>query len=327
MRLEKMPKIELHCHLDGSLRPETVKEILASKSEYLTIEAVEQLLIAPENCDSLDTYLKCFDLPIRLMQTADSLERIAYELVEDAYTEGVRYIEIRFAPQLHTNEGLAYADIIEAVIRGLRRAEGQYEVKGNFILSYMRNTDAEGIYKLIEAGRPYLGNGVVALDLCAGERDLFAPRFEKAMAYARTLGYHMTIHAGETGIVENISDAVNLLGAERIGHGVAMSTHPEVMALVKSHGVCVECCPTSNVQTKAIQAIEEHPILNYHELGLKVSVNTDNRTVSGTTMTGEFSKLAKAFDIPDELYRTIYEVSVEASFCDEATKRWLRGLV
>ncbi len=320
------PKIELHCHLDGSLRSKTVIELAAQAGITLTdhqILGMDSLLIAPEDCDSLDTYLKRFELPISIMQSAIALERIAYELMEDASKDGVNYIEIRFAPQLHIRKGLSLEAVINSVVAGIKRAESDFDMKGNVILSYLRNTEPDAFYAVIDAGLNKLNQGVVAVDLCGGERDLFSSRFSDVISYARRLGYEVTIHAGETGIVENIIEAIELLGAKRIGHGVAMMDHPEVIQKVIEKGVAIECCPTSNVQTKAIQSIKVHPIHLYKNLGVSVSINTDNRTVSNTTMTNELSRISEAFDWTDMDAYELYNMSVHASFASDDVKKWL----
>ena len=321
------PQIELHCHLDGSLRPETVLSLLDKPVTDENLKWAKSELIAPSTCDSLDTYLKRFMLPIRLMQSYDALKRIAFEVMEDAALENVKYLEIRYAPQLHVEEGLTYQAIIEAVIEGIRLAESKYEIKGNVILSYLRNTSVEGLFELVEAGKSYLNKGVVAVDLCGGERDAFSERFIAPIEHARSLGYRVTIHAGETGIGQNMVDAITLLGAERLGHGVAMASHKEAFDLVQSKGVTIECCPTSNLQTKAVGEYLEHPIQDFLNQGIKVTLNTDNRTVSNTTMTEESQHMVEAFGWSIETFKTIYLIGVEASFADDATKNWLRRFV
>lgn len=317
-------KIELHCHLDGSLRPETVQALLHSPQ---SLDALHEELIAPENCDSLDTYLKRFDLPIKALQTASALSRVTYELLEDAANEHVTYIEVRFAPHLHIQEGLSLFQVIQSVVDGLKRAEAHLAIKGNIILSYLRNTPVEGFYEMADAGKHFLGKGVVAVDLCGGERDLFSSRFVDAVAYAKSLGYAVTIHAGETGIEENIQEAILLLGATRIGHGVAMQHKQEILELVKSRGVTIECCPTSNVQTKAVSDMTMHPIDRYLKNDIRITVNTDNRTVSNTTMSNEMALLESHFLWGEDAARAVYKMAVDASFADDETKAWLMSFL
>lgn len=314
-----MPKIELHCHLDGSLRPETVLELIP-KSD---LQSIRSQMIVPDACDSLVTYLERFKLPVQLMQTKEVLSRVSYELMEDAYHDGVKYIEIRFAPELHTLKGLSEKEIIEAVLEGIRDGEKAFEIRGNLILSYLRHSAIEGLERLIEVGKDYLNQGVVAIDLCGAEEKGFCEPYRLIFHKARALGFRVTIHAGETGFHENIIEAIQWLGAERIGHGVAMMNHPETKRLVQEKNIGIECCPTSNLQTKAIKKINHHPINDFYKEGLKVSFNTDNRTVSNTTMTQEYQLIKNTFHWEDDYYQNIFKQSVEMSFADETTKKWL----
>lgn len=324
--MSKIPKIELHCHLDGSLRPETVYEWLKEDGEeqkYGDLEKLSQHLIAPVDCDSLDTYLKRFQLPVKMLQSAERLKRASYELMEDAFIDGVKYIEIRYAPELHTHKGMQYPEIIEAVIAGIRKAEKEFDMKGNVILSYLRMSSQEGLFELVDAGHPYLGKGVVAVDLCASEDIHFAARFSEACQYAKSLGYGITIHAGETGYNENIVEAIEILGASRIGHGVAMASHPETKQLVRDKKVCIECCPTSNLQTKAVADIYQHPVDDYYNEEICLTLNTDNRTVSDITLSREFDLIHNSFQWTETMDKKLLKNGIEASFANIETKQWL----
>lgn len=326
MNFQKFPKIDLHCHLDGSLRTQTVLDIII-KNKIKSIENLEDIkeqLTAPLNCGSLEEYLKSFNLPIAVMQTKEDLERVSFELMEDASIENIKYIEIRFAPQQHKKEGLTTKEIIQSVLSGMKRAEKLYDIKGNYILSCMRHLSAESAMKIIEEGKIFLGNGVVAVDLCGEELPGFCHKFIQPMKKAKEYGYRITIHAGETGIGENVTDAINLLGAERIGHGISISNNKKAYDLVKEKQVTLEICPTSNVQTKAIKNYKEHPIYNFYNDEILVTLNTDNRTVSNTSMSEEYLQIKKAFNLKNEEYRHIYLNSVEAAFISENEKQRLK---
>jgi adenosine deaminase len=320
-----LPKIELHCHLDGSLRPETIIDIALKEGIHLPSYERKELqkeLIAPLDCESLDDYLKRFSLPNLVMQSKENLRRITFELFEDATKENVKYMEVRFAPLLHTLKGLDVEEIIQAVVEGMDDAVKRYDIRGNIILSCMRTMSVERAFEVVEKGRKFLGKGVVAIDLCASEEEGFCGRFIEPMALARNYGYRVTIHAGETGVGKNVLEAVELLGAERIGHGVFIKDCPEAYNIVKDRQVVLEMCPTSNVQTKAVGHYREHPIYQFHKDGIKVTINTDNRTVSDTTMTKECRLVNSEFNLSEEDYRQIYINSVEASFADKETKEW-----
>ena len=320
-----LPKIELHCHLDGSLRTETIIDIALKDGIQLPSYERNELqkeLIAPLECESLDDYLKRFALPNLVMQSKENLRRITFELFEDAAKENVKYMEVRFAPLLHTLKGLDVEEIIQAVLEGMEAAVNRYDIRGNIILSCMRTMPVESAFEVVEKGRKFLGKGVVAIDLCASEEEGFCRRFIEPIALARNYGYRVTIHAGETGVGKNVLEAVELLGAERIGHGVFIKDCPEAYTIVKDRQVVLEMCPTSNVQTKAVRDYREHPIYQFHKDGIKVTINTDNRTVSDTTMTKECQIVNSEFNLSEEDYRQIYVNSVEASFADKETKEW-----
>ncbi|MDT9025613.1 adenosine deaminase [Rossellomorea yichunensis] len=327
MNHSTMPKIELHCHLDGSVRPETIIDIAKRDGIHIPsfdIEEMKEELIAPLDCESLDEYLEKFSIPNAVMQSKENLKRITFELYEDAAKENVKYMEVRFAPLLHTQKGLSVKEIIGSVIEGMKEAEEQFDIKGNIILSCMRMMSAERAFEVVEHGKKFLGKGVVAIDLCASEEEGFCGKFIEPIALAREYGYRVTIHAGETGIGRNVLEAVEWLGAERIGHGVYITDCPEAYQIVKEKQIVLEICPTSNVQTKAVNQFRDHPLYDFHRDGIKITINTDNRTVSDTTMTKECELVWGEFSMSDEDYREIYMNSVEACFASDEVKEGLK---
>ena len=327
MNFIDLPKIDLHCHLDGSLRPDTIIDIANKEGidiSYFDINEIQREITAPLECKSLNEYLKAFALPNLVMQTKESLRRITFELFEDAAEENVKYMEVRFAPLLHTAGGLKVEEIIQSVIDGIKDAEEKHDIKGNVILSCMRTMPVDRAFEVVEKGKKFLGRGVVGIDLCSSEEEGFCVKFVEPIALARKYGYRVTIHAGETGVGKNVLEAVELLGAERIGHGVFIKDCIEAYKIVKERKITLEMCPTSNVQTKAVNSFNEHPIYDFYKDGIKVTVNTDNRTVSDTNMTKECNILFNQFDITYEDYKQIYYNSVEACFADLNTKEKLK---
>ena len=325
-----LPKIELHCHLDGSVRPETALDIARKEGIALPgedIDTIRDLMSVADDCPSLDEYLKRFELPGLVMQTESALERIAYELMEDAAAENVKYMEIRFGAQLHRAKGLSLSRVIGSVVRGIKRAEVDFDITGNVILTSLRGFSMESLYEIIEAGREFLGKGVVALDLGAHEAEGFASSYKEPFKLARESGYRITVHAGEAGSGNNVLEAVRLLGAERIGHGVHLKTSPEACDLVKQKGVHLEICPTSNIQTKAVPSYREHPVMDFMREGISVSINTDNRTVSSTDLCHEIDIVSRWNGMTGEEYRQIYLNSVKASFASEEIKARLREYI
>ena len=321
-----LPKIDLHCHLDGSVRPATIIDLAAQQSIQIpsqNIDEINQLMIAPETCANLEEYLKRFELPLSVMQTTQGLERISFELFEDAALENVTYMEVRFGPQLHQQLGLSFDEIMASVVAGMKRAEEKYDIKGNYILSILRTFPKDNIKAVIDAGATFLGKGIVAFDLAGAELPGFCHEFVEYTDYAKSLGYQITIHAGEQGVGQNVEDAIRLLGASRIGHGIDIQDHDAAYGLVKQVGIALETCPSSNIQTKAVAALNEHPIKDFYLDQLAVTINTDNRTVSNTTMTAEVKKVMEAFDLSLDDYTKIYRISVNKSFASEAVKMHL----
>lgn len=321
-----LPKIDLHCHLDGSVRPETIIALAQEQNISLPsddINVIRHLMIAPETCANLDEYLQRFALPLSVMQTAAAIERISFELFEDAAKENVKYLEVRFGPLLHLEKGLSLEQIISSAVRGMKRAEECYDIKGNYILSLLRHMPKETIQAVVDAGAQHLNNGVVAVDLAGGEASGFCQAFIPYIQYAVKKGYRVTIHAGEQGDGQNVYDAIALLGAERIGHGIYIKDHASAYQLVKNKAVTLETCPSSNVQTKAVSRLSCHPIKEFYRDKLLITINTDNRTVSNTTMTNEVRKVMEEFNLSRADYFNIYKISVTHSFANDSVKQHL----
>ena len=326
MNYFNLPKIDLHCHLDGSVRPQTIIDLARQQNIRLPnddIEEIKHLMIAPETCLNLDEYLQRFALPVSVMQTAEAIERISFELFEEAAQENVKYLEVRFGPLLHIEQGLSLSAIIGSAVQGMKRAEKLYDIKGNYILSLLRHMPKEDIKDVIDAGAKYLNDGVVAFDLAGGEAVGFCHEFIPYAQYAIEKGYRITIHAGEQGSGQNVSDAISLLGAERIGHGIHIKGDASAYQLVKNKAIALETCPSSNLQTKAVACLSAHPINEFYQRGVPVTINTDNRTVSNTTMTDEVRKVMEEFTLSREDYFNIYKVSVAHSFASESIKEQL----
>ncbi|NFN87805.1 adenosine deaminase [Clostridium sporogenes] len=330
MDFKKLPKIELHCHLDGSLRVDTILDI--AKKDGITLpsynkeDLIKHLSII-DDCNSLDEYLNKFFIPNKVMQTKENLKRISFQLLEDAAKDNVKYIEVRFAPLLHIERGLTIEEIIESILDGMKKAEEFYGIKGNLILGCMRNMDISSAIEVVKKGSKFIGKGIVAIDLCGGEEPHFPGKFIEVLNLAKEYGYRITIHAGETGVGENVLEAINLLHAERIGHGIYIKDCPEAYKLVKEKNIPLEVCPTSNLHTKASESYKSHPFMGFLKDGIKVTINTDNMTVSNTTITKELEMLNKFCDLSIEDYKTLYLNAVEASFASSEIKEILKSYV
>ena len=328
--IDKLPKVELHCHLDGSIRVDTIIDI--AKKENIKLDSyekcyVEKLVQVPNDCTSLNEYLKRFDLANKVMQKSEHIKRITFELLEDAQKENVKYIEVRFAPLLHVNEGLSIDEIIQSAIDGINEAEKIYDIKGNLILCCMRTMSEEDAILVVEEGKKFLNKGVVGIDLAGPEEEGFVKRYKSALELANKYGYKITIHAGEAASGQNVIDAINIGKAQRIGHGVRIKDMKEAYDLVKQSKVVLEMCPTSNIQTKAVENFNDYPLYDFYKDGINISINTDNRTVSNINLTHEIKLIFDNFNMNKEEYVDIYLNNVNATFADESTKEWLRKLI
>lgn len=318
----EMPKIELHCHLDGSMNLDVTKELLREIGESYSDETLKDMLQAPEDCPSLADYLTRFDLPIRLIQTREGLKKSAKAVALDAAEENVKYIEVRFAPTFSTNEGLSIRDIIESVQCGLKEAESEADIKTGIIVCGMRHLPMETNLKMLKEAAELYGFGVVACDLAGDEKAFPTKNFVEFFETSKKLGIPFTIHSGECGSTENIRVAFDL-GAKRLGHGIAMGRDLALIQECAKNRVGVELCPSSNLQTKAVLSFNEYPMRSFMAAGVPISINTDNRVVSGTTNTREFKRVVTHFEITEEELARIYRDSVEMSFATEDVKHEL----
>jgi adenosine deaminase len=288
--IEKLPKTDLHVHLDGSLRLATILELAERQRVELPAKDPDRLRSAMhlgENCGTLVEYLRAFDVTLRVMQTEDALRRIAYELAEDAARENVRYMEVRYAPMLHTRRGLKLTAVVESVLAGLRQAREEHGIESNVIICGIRNVSAESSLEMAELAVAYKGRGVVGFDLAGAEYDHPAKHHKAAFQLVRDNNINVTIHAGEAYGPESIAQAIHVCGAHRVGHGCRLRENGDLLHYVADHRIPLECCPSSNVQTGAIRDLASHPLKLYKDLGLRVTVNTDNRLITDTTVSRE----------------------------------------
>ena len=272
-------RVELHCHLDGSLNIDFVDRMLRKQGIIIERTELEEKLKVKPDCTSLTEYLEKFDLPLQCLQTKEGLEQAAYELVMDAAKDNVAYLEVRFAPMLSTEKGLTCTEVIDSVVRGLKKGERESGTYAYAIVCAMRHHSLEQNLEMLQAAKPFVGKGVCALDLAGDESGFPTNLFRELFLQAKEWKIPFTIHSGECGSVDNIREAI-ALGAKRLGHGIALEKSPELRQLCKEKGIGIEMCPTSNLQTKAVEDFNSYPLKQFLEEGLLVSVHTDNRTVS-----------------------------------------------
>ncbi len=288
--IKKLPKTDLHCHLDGSLRLSTVLEEAERQGIRLPADTPEGLARAihmGEVCADLEQYLEAFKVTLSVLQRAEALERAAYELAMDCATENVRWLEVRYAPILHQREGLRLTTIVEAVVSGLKSAERDSGIRSGVILCGVRNISAGSSLVLAELAVAYKNQGVIGFDLAGAEYNYPAKDHLAAFQLIRKNNVNCTAHAGEAYGPESIQQAIHNCGAHRIGHGTRLREDGDLLNYFADHRVPMEICLQSNVQTRAVGSLKEHPLPFYLDYGLRVTLNTDNRLITNTTCTNE----------------------------------------
>lgn len=318
---ENMKKIDLHCHLDGSLSYETLCTLAGNIGETLPPkeELAPRLQVSPD-CRDLGAYLACFDVPIPFLCTAQNFKDAVKGVLRDAAREQVIYMEIRFSPLQSDRYGISHRDMIEAAIEGLREGEQEYEVFGNLILCGMRHLDVEENLRMLRNAEDYFGAGVCAVDMAGNEAAFPILGQREFFEEAKRIGIPFTIHAGECGSSQSVRDALSL-GADRIGHGIAAAKDPALLRELRDRQIPLEICPTSNLQTRAVASKEEYPFRQFLQEGLNLTINTDNRTVSGTNLDREFTWLEQEYGLEINQAKALTRNALKAAFADDDTKQ------
>ena len=308
--IKKLPKIELHLHLDGSVSLE-----VASKLTNIKIEELKDKMIVKDECKSLTEYLTKFPFPISLMQTKENLELIAYDLVNRLEKENIIYAEIRFAPICHTLEGLSLESVVESVLKGLNKNK---KVKTKLILCMKRETSKKDNLEVIKLAGKYLDKGVGGIDLAGDEIKYKLDNYKDLFLYAKLNKVPFTIHVGETSS-RDIKGAIKL-GTKRFGHGVKIIENKELIKLVKKNNILLEICPTSNIQTNVFDEYYNHPIYKLYKDKVNISINTDNMTISNIDLNQEYLKLLNSFKLTIEDLKEININSLNYAFITSEEK-------
>ncbi len=319
--------IDLHLHLDGSLDVQTILKLAKECDIVLPGSNARELkpyICAAKRGGNLDSYLNCFELPISLLQTKDALRYASRKLIKRLDNNKMCYAEIRFAPQLHTQNYLSQAEVVEAVIEGINEGcEISKNMKANLILCCMRGESNENEnLETLNVAKYFLGSGVCALDLAGAEATYKTGNYKKLFELSSRYDIPFTIHAGEADGAQSVREAIEM-GAKRIGHGVRVCEDDEVLEMVISHGIALEMCPTSNVQTGAVSKIKEYPIRRLLKMGAIVTVNTDNMTVSDTDIKKEYTLLKNSLSLTAEEEKMLLLNAVYAAFLPEEDKQIL----
>lgn len=288
--IARLPKAELHVHLDGSLRPRTMVELGRVARVALPTSDPSELgrLMLADDVRSLEEYLQRFDLTVALLQTPDAIERVAYELVEDVAGDGVRYVEVRYCPWLSRRGGLSLDEVLAAELRGLARGEREFGVVARAINCSLRHYEPAVSLEIARHSVALRDSGVVAFDLAGGEAGRPPALHQAAFDAAAEGALGITVHAGEAAGAESIAEAVHRCHADRVGHGTRLYEDPALSDLLRERQIPIEINITSNVQTGVVARPSEHPVRAYFDAGLNVTLSTDNRLMSGVTLTGEY---------------------------------------
>ncbi|HFI0436402.1 MULTISPECIES: adenosine deaminase [Streptococcus] len=328
LNVNELVKTELHCHLDGSLSLGVIRQL--AQMAKITIpaedEALRKLVSVHGKVDSLMAYLKLFDFVRPLLQTASALELAAYDLVRQAAKDKIIYIEVRFAPELSTDQDLTILEAVSAVLVGLNRGQEDFGVVAKLLVCGLKQMKPNQTKELFSAIADFAPKGLVGFDFAGNEADYPTEEFRDIIQFTQSLGYPMTFHAGECGCVTNVIQALEL-GIRRIGHGTALTRNPEAIQAFVNSGATLEMCLTSNLQTGAADSIEHFPYQELVESGANITINTDNRTVSNTTLNREYQLFVEYFGTTKADFYRFNQNAIQASFASEEEKKVLLELL
>ena len=302
-RLRRMPKAELHVHLDGSLRPETMLALAGEAGVPLPAHAPEALRrwMLVDDARNLEEYLARFEYTIALLQTPEAIERVAYEMVADAAADGLALLEVRYCPRLSTRGGLSMDEAVAAEWRGLQRGEAEFGVVARIINCSLRHYTPDVSLEIAEHSVRMRDHGVVGFDLAGGEAGRPPDIHREAFDIAARGGLGITVHAGEAAGWESIFEAIHACHAVRIGHGTRLFENPALLEYVRDRRICIEVNITSNVQTHAVESAAAHPVRAYFDAGIPVTLCTDSWLMGGVVLSDEYllAHRALGFSLPE----------------------------
>lgn len=319
--LKELAKAELHCHLDGSLSLPAIRK-LANMADIILPSSDKELrkyVIAPAQTESLVDYLKTFEFIRPLLQTKEALRFAAYDVARQAALENVIYIEIRFAPELSMDKGLTASDTVLAVLEGLADAQKEFNIVARALVCGMRQSSHKTTKDIIKHIVDLAPKGLVGFDFAGDEFSYPTDSLVDLIQEVKRSGYPMTLHAGECGCAKHIADSLNL-GIKRMGHVTALTGQRDLIKRFVEEDAVAEMCLTSNLQTKAASSIQSFPYQELYDAGGKITINTDNRTVSDTNLTKEYSLFVTYFGTKIEDFLVFNQNAVKASFTNDSEK-------
>lgn len=330
MNFKSLPKIDLHHHLDGAVRVSTIRDLAVAGGHPLPTRNVRRLApycqVGP-GCRSLADFLKKFFFFYKFLKTPEAVERMAYEACDDAARDNVIYLETRFAPVLQATPEFSMKDVVECAIRGIEQGQKKFGVIARIILCCYRSESPASSIETVTLANRYRGRGVVGVDLAGDEHRFPARRHYPAFDLARKFHIPVTIHAGEARGAESVREAVERMGAVRIGHGTRSIEDIAVLDLLRRRGITLEVCLTSNVQTCTVKSLENHPVKRLAQAGVGITINSDDPGVSAITLSHEYRAAVRRCGLtPRELGAAVRR-SVNAAFCDDRTRKLLRTMI
>jgi adenosine deaminase len=319
-----LPKVELHRHLEGSLRLTTMLDIARQHGVTVPVSMFNLSgLVQVQDQDPMtfSNFLDKFKTLRLFYKSPDVIHRVTAEAVEDAAKDNIRYLELRFTPvALSRAEGFPLHDVMDWVITSARDAGKKYNIKVGLIASVNRHESPELAEQVAWLAAEHIKNGLTGLDLAGNEAEFKSNPFHEIFREAKQSGLHITIHAGEWGPAENVRDAIENLGAERIGHGVRVMEDENVVALARERGVAFEVCVTSNFQSGVVNELKDHPLPQMIEAGLKTTLNTDDPSVSRITLAREYQHICEDLGVSLDTVKACTLTAAQASFLPEAEK-------
>jgi adenosine deaminase len=328
--LRDLPKVDLHRHLEGSLRLSTLAEIAREHGVDLPSYDIEELRpyvqVTTDEAPDFHAFLEKFSFLARFYSKLDCIDRISYEAVADAAQDNVKYLELRFNPvTLAFTQGFCFEDVMERVISAVKRAEQDFDIAVKLLTTIRRDYDQDTANRIVEMAIHYADQSIVGLDLAGDEVNYSARPFAALFGKAKEAGLGITVHAGEATGAESVRTAIEILKADRIGHGVGASEDLAVMDLVREREITLEMCPTSNIQTAAVKAITKHPLRAFHQIGLPVTINTDDPSVSNTTLTDEYIVAVRGIGVTVSEIKQMILTGVRAAFLPQSEKEPLEA--
>jgi adenosine deaminase len=327
---KKLPKVELHRHLEGSLRVPTMMEIVRAHDLDVKNTGYLRPLVQVEHEDpyTFENFLSKFGTLRLFYKSPDIIKRVTWEAIEDAALDNVRYLELRFTPvALSRAEGFPMEQVVDWVIESVNEASAEYEILVRLIISINRHETLIQARKVLELALDRKSQGIVGIDLAGNEADFAADPFLDLFSIARKEGMYVTIHAGEWGGAENVRQAIEFLGADRIGHGIRVLEDPDCVALARERGTVFEVCVTSNYHSGAVQELLDHPIRRMMQAGLNVTINTDDPSISRISLSSEYQTVHEQFGIPMQVLVERVTAALNGAFLPDVLRQKLAAKI